>query len=484
MQATDRRHSGAILYWASFMSACFCSSAKVDDEGRVASPDSDLHVNMDTGEGPRGFRIKSSHRRPRQVDTGMEYSFGIADDLQDQAISTITGVPDTVSEPHRAPGKDRNEEDDDDGDDDDDPGDDDDEEDEQATGKENDSELCKGLTRVQCRRLKRSIEFEMHATTNDWWFWRKPRDHDDDDDDEGKTNLLTQWWPTWLSRNSNPKGVLETDEVVKTVRQIRAQASSRHTFVGADGGAIRKEDPFDTDPDDDDASSVRILRWARRWFTKAKKKPNKSHMCHVKSERANKPTGYTQYFTNYIWGLLGYPNALENSGEVDSAKHGDSGSKGRDTENSRDKGTDPKPPDQVITKRSQSPKIEPSYEPSASDRNSSLVYQVMMSIRDGYRSAVRQWRRWKTQVSTWWRQFSRHRCVNWYRGELRHPPAYDEVLEPPCSLKAALRDPRFRPDTTCNLGRGYCHFFHRGAYHCIRSKEPRWVITVMSHVAS
>ena len=113
------------------------------------------------------------------------------------------------------------------------------------------------------------------------------------------------------------------------------------------------------------------------------------------------------------------------------------------------------------------------YEVNEDNADETMVQRAVAKLRSSYELAkmtVRQWRDYAKSRTT---QYVEDTCHNWYKNELKDPPSYDGLPSPPCNLAEAIGCPHFRPDTACNNGRGYCHFFHKGAYHCIRSINAR-----------
>ena len=69
--------------------------------------------------------------------------------------------------------------------------------------------------------------------------------------------------------------------------------------------------------------------------------------------------------------------------------------------------------------------------------------------------------------------FSSARCDDWVNRENEDPPDFRNLPAPPCTLDQARNDPNFKADGACNEGSG-CHFHTPDAYHCVRSRTPRY----------
>ena len=67
--------------------------------------------------------------------------------------------------------------------------------------------------------------------------------------------------------------------------------------------------------------------------------------------------------------------------------------------------------------------------------------------------------------------FFSSRCQGWHAREMADPPDFSDVPISPCTLDQAINDPNFEADKHCNMGSG-CGS-HPGAFHCVRSAEPR-----------
>lgn len=112
---------------------------------------------------------------------------------------------------------------------------------------------------------------------------------------------------------------------------------------------------------------------------------------------------------------------------------------------------------------------------SEEEKSKSMIYQIMMTVRTVVKFAVKKFRIARNYLNMTFHENMEYQCLNWYEHETLHPPDYDTVARPPCSLGEALANPAFTADTSCSNGRPYCQFFQNGAYHCVRSKAARFV---------
>ena len=83
----------------------------------------------------------------------------------------------------------------------------------------------------------------------------------------------------------------------------------------------------------------------------------------------------------------------------------------------------------------------------------------------------------KERVEGKWDQllerFFSARCDDWVVEDNEDPPDFSDLPDPPCTLDQARNDPNFKADSACNEGNG-CQFHTPDAYHCVRSREPRY----------
>merc|ERR1712168_98418 len=100
------------------------------------------------------------------------------------------------------------------------------------------------------------------------------------------------------------------------------------------------------------------------------------------------------------------------------------------------------------------------------------LYQAFIEIYSFYKYIVDMIFELCIQLCQFWKDWTYTQCKDWYLQEKQNPPNFTEVGIPPCTLEAALEDINFKPDPICHSGRGYCYYFHRGAYHCVMSREP------------
>lgn len=107
------------------------------------------------------------------------------------------------------------------------------------------------------------------------------------------------------------------------------------------------------------------------------------------------------------------------------------------------------------------------------EKNASMVYKAMVKLRSAYLVARHTLKQWRDFAKSRTHQYMEDSCQSWYEAELKEPLVYDGLPAPPCNLAEAISCPNFAPDTACNNGRGYCQFFHSGAYHCVRSINAR-----------
>jgi hypothetical protein len=111
---------------------------------------------------------------------------------------------------------------------------------------------------------------------------------------------------------------------------------------------------------------------------------------------------------------------------------------------------------------------------SEDEKEQSLTFKVMIKLKLFIMFAAKKFRLTRRYMKRALRDKMEVYCYRWHLQEQRHPPSYEDVPLPPCSLGEALANPAFVPDKSCSSGMPYCQFFQKGAYHCVRSVSASW----------